>query len=80
VIFGLATATPELPARWTPLDAVAVVKCLDEDGDLAFCVRATGTLSTWECYALLALAADVQRQEVVDSFESDDVDDGDAGS
>jgi hypothetical protein len=68
VIFGLEPSEP-LPAGWTPLDAVAVVKALDEDGELAFAVRSTVTLSDWECFALLRLAASVQEREIMEGFD-----------
>jgi hypothetical protein len=71
VIFGLEPSA-ELPPNWTPLDAVAVVKCLDEDGSLSFVIRSTKTLSDWECFGLLELAARSQANTIVHNIEDDD--------
>lgn len=68
MIFGLQTSDP-LPERWTPLEAVAVLKCLDEEGELVFCVRSTATLTDMECYALLSITAQTQAQSIIEGFE-----------
>ena len=68
MIFGLETGET-LPESWTPLDAVAVIKCLDEEGNVAYCVRSTETLTNMECYALLQITAQTQGQAIVDGFE-----------
>lgn len=73
-IFGLKTSTKDLPPGWTPLDAVAVIKCLDEDGVPCFCIRTTETLLTWEAYALLELAATTQKADCIANFEDEDDD------
>lgn len=74
MIFGLET-THKLPENWTPLEAVAVVKCLDENGELGFVIRSTATLSTWECYGLLDLAAKSQANTVLSNIEDDEKED-----
>jgi len=68
MIFGLQTSDP-LPERWTPLEAVAVLKCLDEEGNVVFCVRSTETLTDMECFALLSITAQNQAQSIIDGFE-----------
>jgi len=72
MIFGLETSEPELPPKWTPLEAVAVIKCLDEEGNLGFVIRSTESLSPWECFGLLELAAKSQAKDIVDGFEDDE--------
>jgi hypothetical protein len=72
MIFGLVTSNPELPANWMPLEAVAVLKCLDEDGQVGFVIRSTATLSNWECFGLLALAARAQERDILAEFEDDE--------
>ena len=72
MIYGLEPSNPDLPKNWTPLEAVAVVKCLDEDGHLAFVIRSTPTLSTWECYGLLDIAARSQANDILQNIENDD--------
>lgn len=70
MIFGLEPSS-SLPENWTPLDAVAVVKCLDEDGNLAFVIRSTETLSDWECFGLLELAAKGQARDILKNLSDD---------
>lgn len=70
MIFGLKTSEP-FPEGWTPIEAVAVLKCLDDEGQLAFVLRSTQTLTDWECFALLQLAAESQKREIVEGFESE---------
>jgi hypothetical protein len=69
MIFGLETSEAELPEGWTPLEAVAVLKCLDEEGNVAFCVRSTEALSDMEAYALLSVTASLQKREIIAGFE-----------
>lgn len=68
MIFNLETEP--LPENWTPLDAVAVVKCLDEEGNLSFVIRSTQSLTDWECYGLLAVSSKIQAKEIMDGFET----------
>ncbi len=72
MIFGLETSTPDLPENWTPLEAVAVIKCLDEEGLPSFCIRSTEGLSGWESFGLLELAAKSQAKDIIDAFEDDE--------
>lgn len=73
MIFGLKTSST-FPENWTPLDAVAVVKCLDENGDLSFLIRSTKTLSDWECFSLLELAARSQSNSILKNLEDEEED------
>lgn len=75
MIFGLESST-SLPDNWTPLDAVAVVKCLDEDGNLSYVIRSTETLSDWECFGLLEIAAKSQARSILNDIEDDEDEDG----
>lgn len=70
MIFGLETS--DLPTNWTPLDAVAVVKCLNEDGELGFVIRSTETLSSWESLGLLEVAAKTQINNILEDIEDED--------
>lgn len=70
MIFGLETNN--LPENWTPLDAVAIVKCLDEDGELGFAIRNTKTLSTWESFGLLEIAAKRQANDILINIDDED--------
>lgn len=67
----------DLPAGWTPLEASAVVKCLDEDGNVALFLRATETLSSWESLGMLSAARRATEDEVAAMFEAEYPDDQD---
>jgi hypothetical protein len=73
VIFGLEV-DPPLPDRWTPLEAVAVVKCLDEDGEMALQVTATPALTRWESLGMLNAAVATQLEDLNRSFIPDEGD------
>ena len=72
MIFGFKTSST-FPENWTPLDAVAVVG-LDENGDLSFLIRSTKTLSDWECFSLLELAARSQSNSILKNLEDEEED------
>lgn len=72
MIFDLESGS--LPDGWTPLEAIAVVKCLDEDGGVALSTRSTDGLTTWEGAGMLLAAMDTWREDLRDGFERDDED------
>jgi hypothetical protein len=57
-VFGLDTYA-ELPEGWTPLEAVVVVKCLDEGGEVKMFHTATESINSWEA---LGMARDLELQ------------------
>lgn len=65
----------DLPEHWTPLDAIAVIKCLDEDGETALVVRTSDGLRVWDSVGLLTVALDTERERAQDMFVSEDEDD-----
>lgn len=81
MIFGLEPCAA-LPDDWTPLEAVAIIKCLDEDGDVALHVTSTAGLNGWERLGMLTAAVDVSRAYLADRFEPDQQteEDGDGDS
>lgn len=48
----------EIPADYTPLEAVAAIKCLDEDGNVCLVSRKTSGLAPWDAYGMLSYALD----------------------
>ena len=78
MIFGLETKQ-QLPERWTPLEAVAVIKCLDEDGDPALYLTSTHGLNSWERLGMLAAAQVTSSCDLRDRFLPDDAEDDEAG-
>jgi hypothetical protein len=63
--------TDQLPDNWTPLEAVAIIKCLDESGSLSYAVKSTDGLTGFECYAMLSVIAQSQARDLLDNFEDD---------
>lgn len=66
MIFGLEPSEP-LPQGWTPLECVAVIKCLDETGEPTVFLAAT-SLPVWDSVGLLTIALDVLRDSAADLF------------
>lgn len=56
------------PEGWTPLEAVAVVKCLDEAGGMALITRFSDGVTSWEAIGMMTVAADLERDKVLDAF------------
>ncbi|MEA2686825.1 MAG: hypothetical protein QOE93_2020 [Actinomycetota bacterium] len=67
VLRGLTVG--ELPADWTPLEAILIVQCLNEDGASRWAWRTTADLSTREFIGALVVQLDIARQQAVDEFE-----------
>lgn len=72
---GLAVAA--IPTGWTVLEAVAAVKCLDEDGEVALLLRSTDGLRVWDRVGLLTVALDTAREDAKASFVPADDDNDD---
>lgn len=70
MIYGL-TSDP-LPDGWTPLSAVAIVKCLDRDGTVRLCSRYTDSLNTWEALGMLTAEQGSLNHQLTMSFTEDD--------
>ncbi|MBO0863449.1 MAG: hypothetical protein J2P16_00045 [Mycobacterium sp.] len=66
-IFGLPLSRP-WPQNWTPLEAVAVVKCLDDEGSLALNLMCTPGLTEWESVGMLTAARSVQLDDLDEAF------------
>jgi hypothetical protein len=70
-IFGLEPEE-QPPDDWTPLEAVAVLKCLDETGKERLYVTCTNTLNAHDAVGMLISASDVMRDSVRKSFTEDE--------
>lgn len=60
-----------LPEGFTPLEAVSVIKALDEEGRVSLLMRSTEGLNSWESLGMLAAAAAVTREGLVSVFEDE---------
>lgn len=74
-IFGLDVSP--LPDRVVAVEAVAIIKCVDEDGGWCLITRKTQGLNSWECLGMLETTAFTQKNLLERSYE--DGDDEDAG-
>ena len=75
MIYGLH-ADP-MPAGYVPLEAITVLKCLDDEGDVVIVSRATSGLKVWDHVGLLTVALDAFRQDARAMWRADDsTDDG----
>lgn len=54
-----------------PLEAVAVFKCLDSDGEPALVVRHSDGVAAWDAIGMLQIALDVNRDRASEMFEGD---------
>ncbi len=61
-----------LPDGFTPLELVAVVKCLDADGNVAVVGLASPGLNSWEAIGMLSHTEDVLRQALLEDDDGDD--------
>lgn len=64
-----------LPDRWTPLSAIVLVKCLDEDGDPTWALRRTSGLSDEELLGALVIRTELLRRYLLDLYGGEDDDD-----
>lgn len=76
MIFDLETSKP-LPKGWTPLEATAVIKCLDEYGMVSLYLANTKNISTWESVGMMTGALDTLRRELQEGFVEDEDDPND---
>lgn len=61
-----------LPAGWTPLQAFVLVKCLDEDGDPAWCERGSDDINDEEFLGALSIQVALRKQNLLKEWDSDD--------
>lgn len=69
-IFGLTPRKP-LPENWTPLEAVTVVKCLDENGHMALVTRSTDGITDWEGAGMHLAGLDTYRDSLREGFRAE---------
>jgi hypothetical protein len=58
-----------LPEGWTPLEAIVLVKCLDDEGHSSWAFRTTPNLNDEELLGALIVRTDLLRKEVVEAYE-----------
>jgi hypothetical protein len=60
-----------LPDKWTPLEALVITKCLDEDGDSTWCYRTTSVPNREELLGALIVHQDLLRRELLAEWPDD---------
>lgn len=76
-VYGL-NADP-MPKGWTPLEAVVVLKALDEEGEVSLLFRGTDGLAPWDTVGMLIAVLDEERDALRDSsIDEDEDEDGDS--
>lgn len=66
-----------LPEGWTPVDAVALIKCLDEEGRPTWALRTTRTINDEEVLGALTIRTEMQRVALLQEYMYGGQDDGD---
>lgn len=74
-VFGLDL--PPLEPEHIPLEAVVLIKCLDEDGEPTIEIRSTDGLNSWDRIGMLTVALDVTREQAASCWRPTDDDDDD---
>lgn len=77
MIYGLKTT--ELQEGYVPLEAVAIIKCLDQNGQPTLVMETTDSLSSWEALGMLTAAARTMSDHLQDGFIEDFNEDEDGG-
>ena len=59
---------------WTPLQAFVLVKCLDEEGDIAWSFRTSEQMNLEELLGALMVQTETLKRKLVRAWEDDDPD------
>jgi hypothetical protein len=63
-----------LPTGWTPVDAIVMVKCFDEEGRATWAFRTTDTVNDEELLGALTIRTELQKQKLLHDFTHPDDD------
>jgi hypothetical protein len=69
-LYGITFAEP--PDEWTALEGLAVIKALNEEGELSMFVRLSQGLWDFEALGMLTAVCDDLRRYLVKDIEPDD--------
>lgn len=65
-------AIHELIDGWTPLEALVLVKCLDDEGQATWSFRTTPGLNLEELLGALVVHADLVKKRLIAEFDADE--------
>ena len=61
-----------LPEGWTPLEGIALVKCLDQEGHPLWAFRTTAGLNDEELLGALTVRTDLLRKDLLEAFSDEE--------
>ena len=64
-------ALDPLPDGWTPVEALVLIKCLDEEGSATWVYRTTARPNREELLGALMVHTDVLRRELASEWEDE---------
>lgn len=77
LVYGLELGP--LPDSHIPLEAIVIIKVLDDDGEPTLVIRQAGAITDWERIGMLSAALDIVKEQTADTWRRDlEDDDGDA--
>jgi hypothetical protein len=71
-VLGDGFTIAPLPAGWTALEGLVLVKCLDADGSVTWAFRLTDGLNHEEMIGALTVQLDLMREEITALFRDGD--------
>jgi hypothetical protein len=60
-----------LPERWTPVEAVCIVKCLDVEGKPLWALRMTDGLNNTELLGALVIETSLLQKDMLEDWEDE---------
>jgi hypothetical protein len=57
---------------YIPLEAICIVKALDDDGDPTLVIRHAGNLNNWERVGMLSAALDIAKEQTAANWRTND--------
>ena len=71
-IYGLETQ--DLPDGYTALEAVCVIKCLDDEGRVTLMLRSTSGIMSWEGLGMHEAACEISRARLRSGYDAENGD------
>jgi hypothetical protein len=60
-----------LPESWTPVEALVLIKCLDESGSSAWCYRTTAAPNREELFGALVVHTELLKRELLSEWDNE---------
>jgi hypothetical protein len=69
-VLGGLTIHP-LPDRWSPLEGIVLVKCLDEEGVPTWAFRTTSGINDEELLGVLTVRIELLKSELLEGYDEE---------